>query len=279
MTYFQNGAIRHVTAGVAAGLQLYLDSAFRTVGGRITNLTFAGTGADGINAMTVSATPTALTVACDSSGTVRSGEFDKYAQLQVVVAAADQTMAATYSLAPTGCSAMISNAGGSQGKVTFTAVGTDHAYVDVTVTLDAYAPVVQRITLDKVRDGGSGAPGTTPYAATRLGGLGTTPYVGDVVVANGATVTLHAEVVITAVGGSPVMTLTAQYSTDGATFLDMTDGTTSETIGHGDTNGLGVDATYTNTSGAQQILSFQTILSNAGGTPSIGGGYMQPSLG
>jgi len=44
VTYLQNGTTRR-TATTTSGLQLWLDSAFKTIGGKATNVTFAGTGA------------------------------------------------------------------------------------------------------------------------------------------------------------------------------------------------------------------------------------------
>jgi hypothetical protein len=54
VTYLQNGTTQR-TATVAANLQLWLDSAFKTVGGKATNVTFAGagTGANGYSSNVV----------------------------------------------------------------------------------------------------------------------------------------------------------------------------------------------------------------------------------
>jgi len=45
VTYLQNGVTRRTNSAVSANLQLWLDSAFNDVGGKATNVTFAGTGA------------------------------------------------------------------------------------------------------------------------------------------------------------------------------------------------------------------------------------------
>jgi hypothetical protein len=450
VTWLQNGMVRHTTAGVGPSLQLYLDTAFKGVGGKITNLTFAGTGIPGISAPLLTLSSTAQTFTYDGAGsaappgqtitltaqlqnvsgtasftatlydasnsslgaatlggsgntrTLAIGDFstaayaivtatsgalsdtetivrlkdgtDTFAAIltnESATIAADSsgnvasfagasgsmllfhgatllTSGVTWSVASSsGVTIAIDSAGvysvgamaASQGTATLRATwagvdhdkifniaksiagaagsnganGTDGQYQQQIFMRSTSAPapptgggvptgwydgipagsdpvwqststqrngvLIGSWSSPQRISGDNGSPGTTPYAPTMLGSTGTTDYTGTVVLPAGSTVTLHAEADVTAVGGSPNMTLTAFYSTDDVTFSAMSGSYTDNLIiGHGDTETLSVDGTYTNTSGARLLLNFQVSLTNATGTPGGIRGYLQPFL-
>jgi hypothetical protein len=228
----------------------------------------------GANGLSIAITPGALTVACASDGTPKSGTLPVTAQILFYDGPTDIHTSATYTISNTNCTATVS----TSGLVTVTALSGAPAYAEVTATYGGLS-MKQAISISQPRDGATGMPGTTTYKITRLDGLGTTAYGDNVALPPGSTVTLHAEQTATAVGGSLNLTLTAQYSLDGASFSNMGGSYTSTlSIGHSDTDTILVNGTYTNTTGAQQIISFQTSLSNSSGTPSFGGGYSQASV-
>ncbi|WP_404711733.1 phage tail protein [Sphingomonas sp. MMS24-J13] len=231
-------------------------------------------GANGANGLSASISPAALTIPCTSDGTPKSG-LPASAQIALFDGAIDVRASASYAITNTNCTATVN----ATGQVSITALSDDHALAVVTVNYGGVT-LQPSISIAKARDGSAGGAGAAPYSATRIDTMGTTSYAGTVVVANGQTVTLNAIAIIFAGGGSPTVTLTAQYSLDGSAFIDMGgDYTSTVTILHNDTDGPGVAGTYTNTSGATQVVSFRVLLTNVGGTPSVqGGSYMQPSV-
>ncbi|WP_404713202.1 hypothetical protein [Sphingomonas sp. MMS24-J13] len=228
------------------------------------------------NGLSSAIVPGAATVACDPDGTPKAGQLPLTAQILLYDGATDVHTSATYTI-DAGSTGGDWSVNGT-GLVTFDEMTADIASATIKATLGT-REIKQGFSVKKVRDGSAGSSGATPYLAVPIS-MGTTPYPGGVVLDPGQTVTLHAEAVIYAGGGSPTCTITAQCAVDNGSFSDMGgDYTTTATVAHLDTDTLLIDGAYTNTSGAQQFVTFQTILTNSTGTPSVqGGSYMQPRI-
>lgn len=232
-------------------------------------------GTNGANGLSIAITPGALTIPCASDGSPKSGVLPASAQMLLFEGASDVHASAGYAISTTNCTATVN----STGQVSITALSDDHALAIISATYGGVS-LQQAISIAKARDGGTGGSGATPYIATLIGIIGTVPYTGAVVLTNGQTVTLNAIVNIFGSGGSPTVTLSLQYSLDGTSFSNMGgDYTDTETIPHNDIGGVGAAGTYTNSSGADQVVTFQAVLSNSTGTPSVqGGSYMRPTV-
>jgi hypothetical protein len=160
-------------------------------------------GDDGQDGFTTSPPSKAFSIACTSTGTPKSGEFNKVVTFKVLQGTTDisDDAATTYSLSNTNVNATM---GGTNGKV-FTATGmtADSGRSTVTVSRSGVAIAVVDLDFNKARDGSAASTGIDDTLSampnsTTLAQLGTF----DILVGNGATLTMDANAAWFAATGS-----------------------------------------------------------------------------
>jgi hypothetical protein len=188
----------------------------------------------GTSGITITVNPPAITIAADSAGGTKAGQFNKTAQIVVMNGQTDVSASATYGTATfTGCSGSVN----SSGLITFTAMSsTTTATASVPVTYGS-ASQTMVVTLTKTLDGASGGTGggSGAFNLNVSGSTGSTDSFQSIAVTNG---TLYVDATISAIWN------TGSIGTTGALAVIKADGTTvAMTVGS-----VSVNSTTTNDS-------------------------------
>lgn len=192
---------------------LWMSVALQTSTGTLIGSWSAPIRLDGSGGLSAIASPAALTVACDSAGNAKAGEFNKTSQVTVRLGTSDVTASCSFSGTFTGCSGSVNSA----GLVTFTAISADKGEASITATY-AGVPQVIKIPISKVRDGsdGSGGAAGQGFSISSDSGFvylpinvtaGTFNCTGEVVVSNAAGISTSGNLAVVKADGTTTVAL------------------------------------------------------------------------
>jgi hypothetical protein len=235
------------------------------------------TGSPGVSALTVTATPTNISVPCTFSGTPKAAIPGS--QIKVFQAGSDVTASATYGTATT--SGLSGASVNSVGAVTVSGMTADTGFIQVPVSYGG-ASGIARVQYDKVRDGAPYSANETTTVSTPTGSYAQLASVTLLAGPNG-TFGANWQVNATASGsGNTGIDGYLEYSLNGSSWSTVTGSAGSDgPYPSGETIGAFGGAIFTGSSiglSAKQTFYIRLIgKKNGGGTPASVSGSLSLS--
>ena len=188
-------------------------------------------GAPGSNGLTMSVSPTPISVAASANGTVKAGQLPRTVQVLLYQGSTNVTASATYSLTTSNCT--VSNDGA--GAFTVSALSADTGSFAITATYGGVSQL-QSVSLTKVKDGSAASSAAVGVTTLSITGSYVAIATVELVVPTGAGISVLSDVIYQP-NGPGNTTIVAQTKlavtnvTDGGVPVDLSGSEQTGTIG------------------------------------------------